>query len=138
MPTLTRWFIKSGVIYLLLGLFMDLFFSLPRFSYLASAFTLVIIHFLTIGWLTQTIIGVSWWLFPRPSPKIATENRTEILGWLILVFLNSGLLLRAVSEPEQALNPAAVWNILLVFSALFLWLGSVLFVFLIWGRIKER
>jgi hypothetical protein len=145
MPTLTRWFIKSGVIYLALGLGMNLFFSLPHYSYLAPDFTLVYIHFLTIGWLTQTIIGVSWWLFPRPSVQAKDSshrssalNGIEILGWFIFIFLNLGLCLRAFGEPLQALNPAPVWDLFLIFSALFLWLGSILFVFLIWGRIRER
>jgi heme/copper-type cytochrome/quinol oxidase subunit 1 len=89
-----------------------------------------------VGWVTQFIIGVVYWMFPkyfRDRPR-----GSELLGWASYVLINLGLLLRVIGEPLLGQNPALLWGWLLVISASFQWLGGLAFVANTWGRVKEK
>src|SRR5262245_59644781 len=62
----------------------------------------VYLHFLFIGWVTQLIMGVGYWMFPKQSKE--KPRGSERLGWAVFVLLNCGLLLRALGEPAVALS----------------------------------
>lgn len=50
-----------------------------------------------VGWVTQMIFGVIYWMFPiitRAQPR-----GNERLGWAVYILLNVGLLLRVIYEP---------------------------------------
>jgi len=139
MPPLTRYFVKTSLVYLVLTLFVsvllvvkDVFDNpLP----LAGLFP-VYIHLLVIGWLTQLIFGVAYWMFPvysREKPR-ASEN----LGWAIYILLNAGLVLRAIAEPWQSQHPNMTSAWLLILSATLQWLAGLMFVFNTWSRVKEK
>jgi hypothetical protein len=96
----------------------------------------VYFHLIMVGWVTQMIFGVIFWMFPIVSK--AQPRGSERLGWATYVLLNAGLLLRVLSEPLNALNPGGVWGWGLVASALFQWLAAVFFVVNAWPRVKER
>jgi hypothetical protein len=87
-----------------------------------------------VGWLTQLIFGVAFWLFPRFSA--ALPRGSEALGWASFILLNLGLLLRIVGEPWLALGGNT--GSLLVASAVAQLLGGWAFVANTWPRIKER
>lgn len=139
MPALTRWFIKSAMIYLVAALLLGFVLamrplvSLPAFiGLLGPAY----FHLFLVGWVTQMIFGVIYWMFP-----IVTRERPRgnvYLGWATYICLNIGLLLRVVGEPVVSLakNTALGW--LLVLSAVLQWLAAVLFVVNSWARVKER
>ena len=68
MPTLTRWCIKTALVYfvtaLVLGVAMQsrhLLAAVPMLSLLWPAY----LHLLMVGWITGLIFGVAYWLFPR-------------------------------------------------------------------------
>ena len=92
------------------------------------------VHFFVLGWLTQLIFGVAFWMFPRRSAK--KPHGTERLGWTSYGLLNAGLVLRAVGEPALALG-ARTSGILVVAALLQLGAGWV-FVVNTWPRVKER
>lgn len=137
MPSLTRWYIKSALIYLiaalLLAVVLALPFDLPAFvRYMNPAY----FHLFLVGWVTQMIFGVIYWMFPiiiRSQPR-----GNERLGWVSFILLNAGLLLRVIGEPLTATNPKAGYGWFLAISALLQWLAAVIFVFLAWPRVKER
>lgn len=135
MPTLTRWFIKAGLLYfaaaLLLALLMQAAGS--EQSWLRAAGP-TYLHILVVGWLTQLIFGVAFWLFPRYSA--ARPRGSETLGWASFILLNGGLLLRVVGEPWLAIGGTT--GSLLVASAIAQLLGGWAFVANTWPRIKER
>jgi hypothetical protein len=139
MPPLTRWHIKSAFLFLaaamLLGVALALgaVVQLPSWvAYLSPAF----FHMIMVGWVTQLIFGVIFWMFPIVSR--ARPRGSERLGWATYALLNGGLLLRVLSEPLNAANPRGVWGWGLVASALFQWLAAVFFVVNAWPRVKER
>jgi hypothetical protein len=138
MPRLTRWFLRSGLVCLLLGLGLGVatpaFFSSGPW---AAALWPVQLHLITVGWLTQLIFGVAWWLFPRaPAGPVRGDERT---GWLAFWCLQAGLLLRLGLEPLRLFGqlPGA-GNGLLALSALLHFVAAVAFALAIWPRIRER
>jgi hypothetical protein len=138
MPPLTRWFVKTSFVYLALALIAGLLLSLQSTFQLAAPGGLfpVYIHLFVLGWLTQLIFGVVFWMFPKYS--VAIPRGSEMLGWWTYALLNLGLLLRAFAEPIHSThaNPFSGWT--LVLSAVLQFLAGLLFVVNSWGRVKEK
>src|SRR5687768_5838801 len=108
MPTLARWYIKLGMVYFAVGLMMGAaVLAQPVMGWWSGLQTLrpVYLHFLFIGWITQLIMGVGYWMFPKFTKEQPRGNET--LGWVVLALLNVGLVLRAVGESAVMLAPQA-------------------------------
>jgi hypothetical protein len=139
MPGLTRWFIKAALVYLVAALLIGLALAAGRLWTLSpflGALGPVYFHLFLVGWVTQLIFGVVFWMFPKYSRERPRAN--ESLGWAIFGLLNAGLLLRVVAEPLNTLNPGDSWGWVLAVSALVQWVAGLLFVANTWGRVKER
>lgn len=139
MPPQTRWHIKSAFVYLaiamLLGtaLAMGAVVQIPSWlAYLSPSF----FHLIMVGWVTQMIFGVIFWMFPIVTR--ARPRGNEKISWAVYVFLNIGLVLRVLCEPLNSMNPKGMWGWGLVVSAVLQWLAAVLFVYNAWPRVKER
>jgi hypothetical protein len=92
------------------------------------------LHLLVVGWLTQLIFGVAFWMFPK-HPSIPPRG-SDRLGWICFALLNLGLAIRVVAEPLQALGqPFAP---LLIISAVAQLLAGWAFVANTWPRVRER
>lgn len=136
MPKITRWFIKAGILYFILGVLLAIVAELPAIN--TGAFLLPVYwHMLVIGWITQVIMGVSIWMFPRKHRN--KKKRETVLSWLAFWLLNSGLVLRFLSEPFIPLdqNSFAVTSLVLISSVLQV-LGIVFYVAEIWPRLQSR
>lgn len=139
MPTLSRWFIKIGMLYLVLGLTMAaVLLAQPVMGWSPSLHVLrpVYLHFLFIGWVTQLIMGVGYWMFPKQSKEKPRGN--QLLGWAVLILLNVGMVLRAIGEPAVILLPQANLGWTLAVASLCLLAAGWAFIINTWGRIKER
>lgn len=139
MPTLTRWYIKSALLYFIAASLVGIALAAER--PLNPAMSLeglvpVYFHFFMVGWLTQLILGVSYWMFPRHSRERPRGN--EGLGWVTYAALNAGLILRAVGERLYGSQAEALWGWVLVVSAALQWVAGLVYVFTIWARVKER
>ncbi len=136
MPTLTRWFIKSGILCLVAALTLAVAMQSPlveRVPFLRVVWP-TYLHLLVVGWLTQLIFGVAMWLFPRyPGGK---PRGSDALGWVSFLLLNLGLLLRLVGEPRAALGGDAAG--LLLASSIAQLVAGWAFVFNTWPRVRER
>lgn len=139
MPTLSRWFVKAGLVYFVLGLLMAALvvaqpvLNLPS---LLGTFRPVYLHLLMVGWITQLIMGVAYWMFPKYSKE--KPRGSERLGWFVFIALNLGLILRIVGEPLTTLQPE--WGVgwMLVVSAVLQLAAGWAFIANTWGRVKER
>jgi heme/copper-type cytochrome/quinol oxidase subunit 1 len=139
MPTLSRWFIKTGLIYFIIGLAVGcVLLAQPVFHWSSGLQVLrpVYLHFLFIGWVTQIIMGVGYWMFPKYSKE--KPRGSEKLGWIVFSLLNLGLFLRAIGEPMMILSPRPEFGWMLAAASLCLLLAGWGFIFNTWGRIKER
>lgn len=136
MPTLTRWYLKTAMVCLVAALLVGLLlsgrtiWSLPA---VVAGFGPIYFHLLMVGWVTQLIFGVGYWLFPRYSKALPRGHAW--LGWVTYLSLNAGLLLRVLGEPLNALRPGEIWGWLLLFSAFLQWLAALAFVANSWPRI---
>jgi len=137
MPTKARWFIRTAFLYLGAGLTLALVRAAQSAGLVpgeGAALWLPQLHFLTVGWLTQLIFGVAYWLFPSPASSDTGEELCEGILWGAYGALNAGLLLRLGAEP--ALFPAAVQAWGLVASAFLQWAASLLLVGHFWRRVR--
>ena len=151
MPSTSRAFVKASILYLIVGaalgalLFANRWFPLePRIATLKVSH----VQFLVVGWLTQLILGVAWWLFPplsiglrpgepKPTRRGQAQRGSEPLFWATFVLLNAGILLRALFEPLYALTQSGVYGLLTGISGLFLLAATLAFVANMWGRVRE-
>jgi hypothetical protein len=136
MPPLTRWYVKSALLYLIAALLLGALLAarpvvaLPAFL---GASGPVYFHLLMVGWVTELIFGVAFWLFPKFAKD--RPRGSEWLGWATYGLLNAGLLLRVVAEPANSLRPGTAWGWLLLLSAVLQWLAGLGFVANTWPRI---
>lgn len=132
MPLLARLLIKTALGYLAgaLGLGIGVAAGWPWAAGLGPAW----VHLLVVGWLTQLIFGVAYWLFPRHSRERPYGYSAP--AWAAFGLLNAGLLLRLVAEPMVARG--GVWPSLLVVSAAAQALGVLAFVGYLWPRVRTR
>lgn len=139
MPPLTRWYIKLALLYFVAALLVAALQAAREPLGLPAAFAAMgptAVHMLVVGWITQMIFGVAYWMFPKDTPERPRGN--DALALATFVFLNAGLLLRVVAEPLYRLGPAGFLGALLVASAVAQWLGGVGFAAAAWRRVKER
>ncbi|MDQ7034309.1 MAG: hypothetical protein Q9P01_05590 [Anaerolineae bacterium] len=94
------------------------------------------LHLLTVGWITQVIVGVAYWMFPKYTKENPRGN--ERLGWAIFLLLNTGIILRTIGEPLVALYPTLGAGWLLALSGVTQLLGGWGFIINTWSRVKER
>jgi cbb3-type cytochrome oxidase subunit 1 len=139
MPRLARWFIKAGLFYFVLALMTGVLFQarteidLPSW---VSTLNPIYIHLLAVGWITQLIIGVAYWMFPKFTKE--QPRGSETLGWAAFVLLNVGLILRIISEPRVTMHSEPDLGWMLAASAVLQTAAGWLFVINTWSRVKER
>jgi hypothetical protein len=139
MPRLTRCFIKTALIYLAASLLVGVLvlvraaFELPAEL---AALTPVYFHLFMVGWVTQLIFGMLFWMLPRHSKEKPRGN--EPLAWATYILINLGLILRAIGEPLIALQPTSGSGWLLALSALLQLIGGWAFIGNAWPRVRER
>lgn len=103
MPRLSVWFIRSSLVYLLLGftfggliLFNKGVPTNPGFWRLLPSH----IEFLLIGWTMQLVMGMGFWILPRfPSPPV---RGNEKLAWAAFILVNGGIWLTVIASFDVA------------------------------------
>lgn len=136
MPTPARWLIKTALMHLVLGLGVALVRVGQTAGLLpgsAAVLWLPQLHLLTVGWLTQLIFGVAYWLFPSPAPG---RQPSPQLIWIAYGMLNGGMLLRVAGEPGAIPELLHTW--VLGAAAVLQWGASLLFVIHYWGRVRPK
>ena len=139
MPTSSRWFIRTALVYLLAALAIGVLYLSRTLWDAPARLTLlwpVYLHVLVIGWLTQLIFGVALWMFPRRSSDHPYGDPR--VAWSIFALLNVGLVLRAVAEPLLGVGPTHLWDALLIAASVLQVAAGAGFVFAIWQRVRER
>lgn len=139
MPPLTRWFIKSALVYFVAGLLVGVAQTAPaplRLPPGLAALGPVYVHLLVVGWITQMIFGVAYWMFPKFSKE--QPRGIDALAVASYALLNLGLLLRLLGEPALAQRSSSNLGWLLAASAVLQWLGGTAFVLNTWNRVKEK
>lgn len=77
MPTLTRWYVKTSLVYFVGALLAGVLLAaravwpLPE---LAAGLSPVYFHMFLLGWITQLIMGIVLWMFPKYSKERPRGN----------------------------------------------------------------
>lgn len=141
MPNISRLFVKTSIVYFVLALVAGVLtraepLGLP--AGIAAGIFPTYVHLFVFGWLTQLIMGVALWLFPKYSSEHPRGHTA--LSWAAYLGINVGLAMRAVAEPGMFLSDAAggPWSWALVASAILQWGGGLAFVVNVWPRVRGR
>lgn len=129
MPLISRLMIKLSLVYLLLGVSLGALMLINKAWLISPILWFVLpihIEFLIFGWIIQFTLGVAYWILPR---YLETKGRGNAkLAWLMLVFLNAGILMVAFSAYGLGNTFALTGRILEA-------LAVVLFISLHWKRV---
>lgn len=139
MPPITRIFIKTALVYFVIALLIGFVLVATPWLPLPAwipALNPVYFHLFMVGWVTQLIAGVAYWMFPKFSRE--QPRGSDFLAWSTFALLNVGLVLRIIAEPANTFAPGGIWGVMLAASALLQWLGGAAFVANTWPRIKEK
>ncbi len=98
MPRLSRWFVRTSLIYLVIGFTLGAALLVNKgLTIDPSIWNVLPIHteVLLTGWLIQLALGVAFWILPRFTRGAPRGN--ERLIWAAYVLFNLGIVL-AVAE----------------------------------------
>jgi hypothetical protein len=138
MPKLARWYIKSALVYLVLGALiaaLALSGAAVRLPPGLLALRPLAWHMLTLGWATQLIFGVAFWMFPHLSKE--QPRGDERWSWAAFWTLNVGLALRAIGEPALALWPGVLPPVVLQSAAVLQVAAVYIFAATMWSRVRS-
>lgn len=135
MPRVSRTFILTGLLYLVAAMAVGVVRTLGPAAAPLTAFPYpVYVHLLAVGWLTQLIFGVAYWMFPGRVREPSVAERATL--WSVYAALNTGVLLRVIAEPM--LGRPGPWSALLAVSAVAQLLAVLLFTAHLWPRVAAR
>ena len=110
--------VRASLLYLVLTGALGVLFTIwPGF---APYFRVTHVHLGVVGFLLSMVMGVAYWLMPRPK-GIRQEGLEALTFWL----LNTGLVLRLMAEPWWRYSGAAWLQPLVIVSGLLLF-GAIL------------
>lgn len=136
MFTTVRYFIKTSIIFLVLGILTGLHLSFAKYisqiSYsqeLVSAHTLVIL----VG-SVMMIIGVALWFFPRAGKDDKKYNTDLIMVAYWMMTISN--LTRFITQIIGPYFYICRINVTIIISSTFQVLAMILFFYAMWGRIR--
>lgn len=138
-PLLTRLYVKTAFIYLAASLLVAILAAFSRLAgeaAIGAALWPSYVHLLVMGWLTQLIFGVAFWLFPRFS-----RERPYGVTWPMsaaYAMLNGGLIIRLLAEPGLLPFGRTAVSWIMAASALLQWVAVVLMAAYTWRRVKRK
>ena len=138
MFTTVRYFIKTSIAFLMLGLLSGLH-MLYAMKITKSGFAPGMItahtHMLLVGFVLMMIMGVALWFFPRAEKEDKRYNPALI--WITYFLMSSGTLLRFSFEILNSYLIIQFFDIIITISGTFQVLAIILFFYSMWGRIRS-
>lgn len=134
-----RYFIKTSITFLVLGILTGLYMVIARYYFntwpspdLVSAHT----HIILVGAVMMMIMGVALWFFPRPEKDDKLYKPNLILAAYFIITISTALrfIFQIVSSFVQ-MNE--IIKFLLLISSVSQVLGMIIFFVSIWGRIRS-
>jgi hypothetical protein len=150
MPTTSRTFVKTSILYLGIGAVLGAILFINRWIPLAAGVPVLKsshVVLLVTGWLTQLIMGVGWWLFPpldigvrsgtsEPARSGQAQRGSEPLFWATFVCLNTGILLKALFDPLHTWTQIDAFAVLTAISGPLFLIAACGFVVNMWRRVR--
>lgn len=140
MFTLARYYVKSAILFLTLGLLLGGYMSYEiNFKNIAMPASLITAHthLILVGFVMMLIMGVALWLFPRPREKVFYS---PLLAEIIFYMMFTAILLRALGEVMSGFMASDRVTSLFAWFAVVGSYGEIFAIILffvnIWQRIK--
>ena len=133
MPRLSRWIIRTALLYLWVGITIGALLLAHKGVPLHPAlwgWLPVHIEFMLVGWVVQLVMGVAFWLLPRYWTKPHRPRARLVL--LAYLALNAGIWLAAVYDLGWGERPFLLTGRILETSAV------LRFAIHAWNRIVSR
>lgn len=137
MTPLVRRFIKTAILFLVLGLSLGLFMLIRRElfndwppAYVISAHT----HAVFVGFVMFMILGVALWLFPKPLQHDRRYRPVfiEAVYWLLL----AGTLARFSGELARGYSDMPLLAWLILAGGIAQVMAMLLYAWVMWNRIR--
>ncbi len=132
-----RYFIKTSIIFLIVGILTGIYIALARYVFhwgynqeLISAHT----HLILVGSVMMMIMGVALWFFPRPLKQDTRYNPNLIFASYLVMTISTAL--RFVFQVSTIFFNSILVNYLIVLSSIAQVFAMILFFYSIWGRIR--
>ncbi|MCL4551062.1 MAG: cbb3-type cytochrome c oxidase subunit I [Bacteroidetes bacterium] len=134
-----RYFIKTSIIFLVLGILTGLYMLIARNYFniwphpdLVSAHT----HIILVGSVMMMIMGVALWFFPRAEKNDKLYKPAAVLAAYYIMTVST--VIRFASQIASSfLNSNDLWKFILTISACGQVLGIIIFFVSMWGRIRS-
>lgn len=134
-----RYFIKTSVVFLMLGVLLGLHLIVAKYygdNYphpdLVSAHT----HVILVGSVMMMIMGVALWFFPRPGKEDKLYKPTLILVTYYVMTISTLVRFFAAVASAYVVESGILKHLIVASSALQV-VGMVLFFISMWGRIRS-
>ncbi len=132
-----RYFIKTSIVFLIIGILTGLYMSLAKHVFkigyrpeMLSAHT----HIILVGSVMMMIMGVALWFFPRAQKDDKKYNPDLILATYWVMTLSTAF--RYIFQVAASFAYADWLNPLISIASFFQVAGILLFFYSIWGRIR--
>lgn len=142
MPPVIRLFVKTSLVCFVITFASGSLFMLANaiwFMRMPRELLLLHAHIGFVGWLGLMVMGVALWMFPlMRGTHPETRGRYHLPAVYAIYYLTmGGLILRIIGEPWfwRTAHPFA--QFLLIVSGLAQLAGIVMFVIVIWRRVRE-
>lgn len=137
MYTLVRYYIKTSLVFLLLGVLAGLHLLVHRHLLFIPYRPGVVnahVHVLLVGFLLMMVMGVALWMFPRPGKEDShyKPGAANVCYWLLTV----GTALRFITEWFTPTARVDLVNLGVVVGGTAQAVAVVLFVWNMWTRIR--
>lgn len=134
-----RYFIKTSIIFLVVGILAGFYMLVEKNYYgiwphpdLVSAHT----HLILLGSVMMMIMGVALWFFPRPEKDDSLYKPELILACYYIMTVSTGV--RFIAQViSSVIIPNELLKLVLLLSALGQVAGLILFFISMWGRIRS-
>lgn len=137
MFTTVRYFVKTSIIFLIVGIITGLYMSISKYilklgysQELISAHT----HLILVGSVMMMIMGVALWFFPRADKEDKRYNPDLILAAYLIMTIGTSL--RFVFQVAANFIISKFVHYMIAISSIMQVIAIILFFYSIWGRIR--
>ena len=133
-----RYFIKTSLGFLFIGLLTGLYLSFTKYVLLKGASPGMIsahTHLILVGSVMMMIMGVALWFFPKPDKEDKRYKPALILFTYYLITAATGL--RFIFQVLESILFTNWFSYLITITSSFQVIAFILFFYSMWGRIRS-
>ncbi len=137
MFTTVRYFIKTSIIFLIVGILSGLYLIISKYYFVQGYNTEIIsahTHIVLVGSVIMMIMGVALWFFPRAekTDKRYNPDLIRFVFWLMAI----STAIRFVAQVINSFLFAGWLNLTVTVASALQVTSIILFFYSIWGRIR--